>query len=452
MEARVLALLRLLLVCVFFAAGLPARAQDTPPSLAPVTLDQAVSSALDNNSAIKNSRLEVEISKDRILAAKTHFLPVVKFTAAGLQLITPLNFSFDKGVFGTFESTGPIPSRRTNVATDQKPLLIINTAMVQPILQLGRVHLGYKQLELSRQIAQEKLRAQRQDVANQIRHAYYKALELQDSMKVIDATRTLYREIERLTGQYLRNKTVLPADAIEVRQQLANTDLEYLRLTNGMELQKEELNRLQGRDLRNGFSLVGFGDMVPPELDLTTAQSRALSSRAELKQLTYQSKQIDLERRIKKWQYLPDLNFIIDYLSVFGAEVLPRNIVFTGLILNWEPIDWGRKHFEIAEQRKLLQQTTNSLRDAQSQILTEVSAVHRKLQETKQAVKVAQIGRELALERLRVSADKYKEKAALLKEVLQGQRDLTQANYQYTQAILALWTARGDFEKAMGED
>jgi outer membrane protein len=451
-EPRLVAFLRTLLVCVYFVAVPSAWAEEAGQSLAPVRLDQAVGSALDNNASIKNSQLEVEISRDRIMAAKTHFLPAVRFNAAGLQLLTPLNFDFGKGVFGTFESTGPIPAKRINVSTDLRPLLVINTALVQPILQLGRVQLGVRQLELSRLIAQQKLRAQRQQIVNQTRHAYYKALELEESIKVIDATRTLYREIQRLTAEYLSNKTVLPSDAIEVKQNLATTDLDYLRLKNGIELQKEELNRLLGRELHAELSLVSLGDVPSADMDLATAQSRALSSRAELKQLSFQSKQVDLERRIKQWQYLPDLNLIVDYLSVFGAEVLPKNIVFTGLVLNWEPIDWGRRRHEISEQSKLLKQANNSLRDVQAQISIEVSATYRRVQESKQSLVVTQLGRELALERLRVATDRYKEKAALLKEVLQGQRDLSQANNQYTQSVLALWTARADFEKAIGED
>jgi outer membrane protein TolC len=53
---------------------------------------------------------------------------------------------------------------------------------------------------------------------------------------------------------------------------------------------------------------------------------------------------------------------------------------------------------------------------------------------------------------LRVTLNKYKDQAALLKDVLQVQASSADANNQYQQAVLSLWTARADFEKAIGEE
>ncbi len=83
-----------------------ALSQETTQSLKPLKLHEAVAGALGNNVGINNSQLEVGICKEEVAAIRTHFLPTIKFTALGLQLLTPLNFSFDKGVFGDFEGTG----------------------------------------------------------------------------------------------------------------------------------------------------------------------------------------------------------------------------------------------------------------------------------------------------------------------------------------------------------
>jgi hypothetical protein len=41
--------------------------------------------------------------------------------------------------------------------------------------------------------------------------------------------------------------------------------------------------------------------------------------------------------------------------------------------------------------------------------------------------------------------------AALLSDVLQSQSTLAEANHQFQQALLDYWTARAEFEKALGE-
>jgi outer membrane protein TolC len=40
----------------------------------------------------------------------------------------------------------------------------------------------------------------------------------------------------------------------------------------------------------------------------------------------------------------------------------------------------------------------------------------------------------------------------LLSDVLQSQASLSELNHQYQQALLSFWTAKAEFEKALGED
>jgi outer membrane protein TolC len=417
-----------------------------------LTLDQAIRQALENSRPLRSSAIDVDIWKDKITEARSHLFPKVHFTGAGIQLLTPLNFRFNKGDFGTFPETGPIPAQNTNIDNSMKPLLFLNVSAIQPIFQLGRVNLARRQAQIGRLIAQEKVEVQREQLVNQMQRAYYKALELQDGLKVLEASATLYREIDRTTNEYLKLQAVLKADALDVKQQLASVEYETLKQRNALASQKEVINHLIGRDPQIDFDIASVGDLPDLSIDLASAQSRARQGRAQVKQAASESEQIDLERRAKKLQYAPDMSLIVDYFSVFGTQVLPHNIVFAGLLMNWEPWDWGRRHAEIGEQRKMLRQSNLNSQELDSQIMLEVNDSYRKLRESRQFLQVTQLGREVALEKMRVLTNKYKEQATLLRDVLQAQRDLTQANTQYNQSILALWSAKADFEKAIGEE
>jgi outer membrane protein TolC len=48
--------------------------------------------------------------------------------------------------------------------------------------------------------------------------------------------------------------------------------------------------------------------------------------------------------------------------------------------------------------------------------------------------------------------NKYEVQAALLSDVLQVQTSVVETDHQYQQALVAFWTARAEFEKALGED
>ena len=72
--------------------------------------------------------------------------------------------------------------------------------------------------------------------------------------------------------------------------------------------------------------------------------------------------------------------------------------------------------------------------------------------ERRQLFAVTQMDREAAVENARVLTNRYKAQMSLLKDVLQAQSELEQATNQGRQALLSFWTAKADFETAIGED
>jgi len=66
---------------------------------------------------------------------------------------------------------------------------------------------------------------------------------------------------------------------------------------------------------------------------------------------------------------------------------------------------------------------------------------------------VAESARDAEQERLRNQTGAYSQQAILLSDLLQQQQQasLATAEDQYRQALLGFWTARADFERALGE-
>jgi len=76
----------------------------------------------------------------------------------------------------------------------------------------------------------------------------------------------------------------------------------------------------------------------------------------------------------------------------------------------------------------------------------------RALGEAKALLNVRRVGREAAVEKTRVALNRHREQASLLRDVLEARTTLADADAQYQQALLGYWTARADFEKAIGEE
>jgi outer membrane protein TolC len=417
-----------------------------------LTLERAVALALQNNRQVKNATLEVGKSEDQIAAFKTKRLPALKLEATEAYLLTPIELEFKQGDLGVSPTAGPIPDKDTKIRTPRKPMTAITSSITQPLSQLYRIGLGIDQLEVGRGINQEELRSQRHLVIDNVKRGYYGLLQTQSSLDAIEETITFYRGLDRLVEEYVKQQTAFKYESLDVKTRLSKSEYDALTHRNTLASQREQLNKLLARDILTEFRVVSVPEMSEFESDLRAAQAQALRQRPEVNRAQLQIKYAEYDYKIKRAEYIPDVNLVLNYLSPITSEVLPRNIAFVGLQLSWEYYDWGRKSNEMAAKGKSIEQAKTSSSDLQSQVLLEVNSAHRSLQESRAALRVSQLAQETQREMQRVTLNKYRDQAALLKDVLQVQASSADANNQYQQAVLSLWTARADFEKAIGEE
>ena len=106
------------------------------------------------------------------------------------------------------------------------------------------------------------------------------------------------------------------------------------------------------------------------------------------------------------------------YQGINNVQVLPQNVATAGFLLTWEPFDWGRRHNKVLEASKTIEQARNGIQETESQIAVEVGAKYRKWQEASLLLKASRTAHEAAVEQLRVTNNKYKQQASLLKDLL----------------------------------
>jgi outer membrane protein len=120
--------------------------------------------------------------------------------------------------------------------------------------------------------------------------------------------------------------------------------------------------------------------------------------------------------------------------------------------LTWDPFDWGGRRDEVKQKDVSLQQSHYQLQETRAQVTLDVDNNFRKLEESRTMLGVAQAGKVAADEKLREVNDAYKHSAVLLRDVLQQQAAVANADHDYEQSLLAFWNAKALFEKALGEE
>jgi len=398
---------------------------------------------------MKIARLSIERADEDVSAAKTFRLPAIHY----YQLISANLAHNEIRVPNPVASQDPGLGPFFSLTSERKPTAIFAATVSQPLTQQYRIGLQIKLERLSRGVAQAKLQEQQNETIDSVKKTYYAILQTRSALKSVEEAVKSYRELDKVTGDYVIQQAALKADHLAVQTRLAQVEYERLELSNKLATQKEQLNSLLGRDVGTVFEVAGVPEFAAFETDLSAAREMALKHRPELQQARLSVEEAQLDRRIKKSEYIPDVSAGTVLLTRRNSDApIPRNFANVGVVVSWEIFDWGRKKHQLAEKALAIEQAKTGLKEIEDQVLIDVGDKLRKLQQSGQALHVARLAEDSAKENLRVSAGKYKFQAVLLSDVLQSQASLAEATHEYQQALLKFWTAKAEFEKALGED
>ena len=418
-----------------------------------LTLDRAVEMALENNRALRSSELDVQKAQDKLNANRTRQLPALNLYALGAQQLQSFDFTLQKGVLGTYSSTGPLPSEDVHLKSPLQPTGMFVGRVVQPLTSLIRIRRNLDTLKTGVAIAHEQARADRQKVVREVKRVYYALQQVEASLRSTHQTVVLYQELARLTENYVIREVALKSDSLEVQTRLAKAEQSESMLRDQQATGKEQLNQLLGRDVLAEFRIQPVVEAGDDFVDLAAARQKALEQRPEVRQAGLRQTQAEQDLRAKKAEYIPDVAAEVNSLSFLNfGQFFPAHSTSVGVSLTWEPFDWGRKKHEAAEKQHTVAQARNSRQDAVNAVLIDVNDKFRQLRQSRTQLRIAHLSQETAIEGLRVASNRFAVQSVLLKDVLQVQVSLEQSNADYQQALTSFWNARAEFERALGED
>jgi len=443
---RFLLLLLSILSCSF------AWSQNAEPDTAPtlLTLDDAIRIATSENREVKISVIDITKAKEEVTQVKTNYFPKLDSYVLAGSPVQPFNFTIPAGTLGNYAATGPIPAKDSPIKSPARFGALINATAAQPLTQIYKVRLAADQARLGINLAKENLRAQQQETRRRTKEAYYQVAQLQAQVASANAAVEALIELSTVTEQRLSHETVLASDSLSVKAKLRQARYKLVVAQDSLDLRKQDLNRLLGRNLRTPFSveIQPFGELV--EWDLRAAQKQALEQRPELREAHLQIKIAELDVRRERAKYIPDLSLQAGYLGFQNVNFLPQNVGTVGFVFQWQPFDWGFKKHRIAELKATTQQKELAEQDTQQKVLLEVEDKFRKLGEARILLEAQTDERQAQQVRLREVSDRYTQKVSLLSDLLQQTAALTQAEAQYQEALTGFWTARAELERAIG--
>ncbi len=419
-------------------------AQEAADDLPVLTLSQAVQLAVDHNRPVKIAQLDITKARWQVAQAKSKRFPEINTYFFGSGNLTSPSFTFKKGIFGTTQDT--------HIKLSQGFTGYAFAQVAQPLTQLYKIHLAIREQELGADLAQQKYEGKRQSLVANVRQAYYGVLQTESALHVAQVTVKQYQETDRVVLDYVAQRSALESSSLEVKAKLVQAQYQIVQLGDTLTTQKEYLNNLLGRDLDTPFRTEQVPPISPEESDLKLARQTSLKQRPEIKEAEIDVSRADYDRKLAKSEYIPDIGAAFHYVSPINTQVLPENIASAGVEMKWDPFDWGGRRADVKQKETTVQQSKYQLQETRSQILLDVDNTFRKLSESRSLVDVAGAARDAADEKLREVTDQFGKSVVLLRDLLEQQAATANADHEYQQSLLGFWSAKANFEKALGEE
>ena len=418
-----------------------------------LTIEQAIQLALKHNRTLGVSGAEVARSRQQYLAAATQRLPQFSFFANGGELLTRPGLSFPAGSLGRLSDGALVPSVDTTVQAARRPAAFVFGQINQPLTQQRRIRLQLQSLSMAQDLAAEKRRHSEQDVVNQVRRTYYAIVAAESQFQSAGENIRLYRELNRLTDERVMQQVSLKAESLDVKSRLAQAEYEATIPRDQLEDSKEQLNILLGRPVQTAFDVERLQEISWELPDVDAACRQALTARPEIRAAALEVKRADLARRAKVAEYIPDVSLSVSYLSFVNTNsTLVGNIASAGLQVQWEPFDWGRKRHEAAQIKEQETEARLQQADTAANITAQIRAAWRKARQAREFLDVCRLKQASAHEAVRETAVRFEQKAALLRDVLDTQTAKANADDGMLRALAQFWSARADFDRAVGND
>jgi outer membrane protein len=416
-----------------------------------LSLSEAIQIALMNNRPAKIAQLDITKADWEVASTKTKRFPAISTYLFGSKNLTSPSFTFKANTFQTPQGE-PVPATDTKIALSSGFTGYTVAEVAQPLTQLYKIGLAIHEQKLEVDLSREKYQAKRQSVVADVKQAYYAVLQTESALDSASAAVKQYQETDRVVLDYIAQRSVLKSSSLDVKAKLAQAQYQVVQLNDTLQTQKEKLNNLLGRDLDTPFHTEQVPAIQYEESDLKVARQTALTQRPEVKEAEIDTHRAEYDRRLAKAQYIPDIGAAFHYMTPFNTAILPQNIASAGFEMRWEPFEWGRRRDDVKQKETIVEQSKYQLDETRSQVVLDVDNSFRKLAESRSLLAVAEAARAAADEKLREVNDKFRRSAVLLRDVLEQQAAVASADNEYEESLLAFWSAKASFEKALGEE
>ena len=410
-----------------------------------LTLDKALTIALDENPTMKVAAEEIALKKVAGKEARQSLLPEASIAgsldhtikAAEMKLN---DMSFKMGQDGT------------NTANAG---LSINLPLFAPAV--------YRAMSMTKtdiELAVEKSRASKLDLVNQVSKAYYQLMLAQDSYNVLLGSYKLAEDNFNIVNAKYEQGAVSEYDKISAEVQMRSIKPNVISAANGVTLAKLQLKVLMGItadvELKTEDSLTNYETAV--FANQLKDEEVGLENNTTMKQLDLNMKMLEKSLKVAKSSFIPTLSmsFSYNYQSLYNPNINFFEYNWSNsssLMFNLSiPLYKASNFTKVKSARIQMRQLDWNRIDTERKLNMEIVSYRNNMAASSEQVVSNKENVMQAEKAVLIAGKRYDVGKGTVLELNSSQVSLTQAQLTYNQSIYDYLIAKADLDKVLGKE
>lgn len=434
-----------LLIILTFALG--ANAQDVKS----LTLKEAINYALENKADAKKAKLKVENSEYQIQEVRSRALPQI--SANGNLTYNPViqTTVIDGAGFGQ-------PGTTIQAAFGQKWVSTAGVSLTQALFD-QTVFTGLKAAKSTREFYQINEQLTEEQVIERVANNYYQVYVQRQKLTVIDSTYKNTTKVRNIIKGQFDNGLAKKIDLDRILVKISNINTQRQQVLNAVQIQENALKFYMGMPIETQIEIPQTAFEVSPqslsEVPNTANRTEYLLLKKQEQLLTYQKKAVEAS-------YYPTLSLNAGYNYIGQGPVMPIGRKpadgvywsdFSSIGLNLKvPIFTGFGTRAKVRQADIdLQSIKEDLNDTKLSLDLAFANAKTQIDNSLTTINNQKENAQLAKEVLDNTRNNYVQGLASLTDLLDAENSLTEAQNNYTSAILDYKLAEIQLIKSKGE-
>jgi len=409
-----------------------------------ITLDEALSLGIKNNSYLKISEIKTEIAEAKLQQVRDGNLPKagLSLQASRLYILDPFAISANLGLpVSHFDAMFGIAS--------------VSKEIFGGFIERAKHQTNEALVQASKMDAEK----DKSEIEYNIRAIYYTIYKIGKSEFILDENLRLLDEKERQATNLKKEGVLLSNDILKIQLQKSNLLMSKVDVKNALDISLYNLAVLIGIPASETIvidtTVLLDAKPLPPIEELI---QQALESRFEVKASGFRIKAAEGGLKQVKSYYYPHLEASGMYIYVNPAlnhAVFPEkggylSALNLGVALKYNIGSLYSLKGKMQEARLNITQSQNALTLQNEQVRTTVFSQYKTYQASIEKIKVSETSLNQATESFEISSSQFKNGLLLTGDLMQSQNLLLQSQLNVLQAKIEAQLAYLNLQKALG--